>query len=189
MRASSFTCCALLLIGMAVVAPRGAAADTQSLSKPQSVLRFAVDTSLASLTGRFTRLSGKLSVDASRISKLMLDVRISEVAIDPTQGFEYLSPESLFRSIPNPTVHFTSESIASLGAAKYRADGTLTQGNKRWRVSLPFTAKAIPGQGTHVNFRLTGRLAELDTPLPLSLNPQQDRGSIEGRLVFVGTQK
>ena len=176
----------LLLI---VLVHHQAHAESQPLSSPQSVVRFAVDTALASMTGRFTRVSGKLVVDSAKISKLMLDVRLSEVRIDPTQGFEYLSPESLFRSLPNPMVHFTSDSIASLGGAKYRADGTLTQGSKRWRVSLPFSARRVAGQGTHVSFRLTGRLAELDTPLPLSLNPQQDRGVIEGRLLFLAQQK
>ena len=187
--ASSPSLKGLALLALLLTCRSSAVADTQTLSTPHSVVRFAVDTSLATMTGRFTRISGKVTIDASRISKLIFDIRLSEVVIDPTQGFEYLSPESLFRALPNPMIHFTSDSIASLGAAKYRADGTLTQGTKRWRVSLPFTAKQVAGQGTHVSFRLTGRLAELETPLPLTLNPQQDRGSIEGRLLFVAARK
>lgn len=178
----------LALLGY--VAPATAqSASALTLSPTHSVLRFSVDTAVASLNGRFTRYSGKLVQDPQRqsISRLSIDIRISEVAIDPTEGFEYLSPESLFRSLPNPLIHFTSERIEALGSSRYRADGILTQGQKRWNVSLPFTAQRLANQGTSVSFRLTGKLAEIDTPLPLSLNPQRDRGSLEGRLVFTAS--
>lgn len=162
----------------------------QSLVASQSALRFSIDTAIASMNGRFTQFSGKLQLASqpATIKKINVDIRISEVAIDPSQGFEYLSPETLFRTLPNPVLHFVSDAIVSLGTNRYRADGILSQGQKRWNVSLPFTAHTTAHQGTTLHFKLAGKLSELDTPMPLSMNPQRDRGSLEGRLVFSPAQ-
>ncbi len=131
------------------------ASDTYTIDATHSEVGFRIRHLVAKTSGRFTKFTGTLTLDAKDISKSSVQVTIDAASIntDSEGRDKHLRSADFFDVEKFPTVTFKSTAVKDLGQGKLQVTGDLTLHGVTKSVSFPITnfgAKAGMKPGTTV---------------------------------------
>lgn len=157
----------------------------QSLNRTRSVVRFDVDSPVLQVGGRIPEIAGSVELDPAtqQLRSVEFRVNLSSVELDAQDGgLAMLSPEALFRSMPNPIASFRSTDITRINEHNYRVRGRISHGGNSWDLNVPVSRLAQSQDEATYVVKLSGplNLQQLSLPVPRGAG----RGSLDGRLVF-----
>ncbi|MFN8391426.1 MAG: YceI family protein [Bdellovibrionota bacterium] len=175
--------------------PVAAFADTfeHQLDKSQSRCHFELKGNLIDLNGKFNAYNGVVSFDSTNRKPLQVALKadISDVTVartDSLGSLEALSPEALFRAIPNPIVAFNSTSITPISSNLYQVNGVLRRGNKEWNASFRANFALQSAVRSMVSAKVSGPVLNFASQLPFKVANGNDEGMVDCQLTFVPAQ-
>ena len=135
-RASSALLAAVVIAGGPVVAT---AADTYVVDKTHSEALFTIKHLMSRVTGRFSDLSGSISVDVANPAASAVEFTINAASIDTNAADrdKDLRSPNFFDVEKYPTISFKSSKVTPAGKDKFTVEGSLTMHGVAKQVSLP----------------------------------------------------
>jgi len=135
-RASSALLAAVVIAGGPVVAT---AADTYVVDKTHSEALFTIKHLMSRVTGRFSDLSGSISVDVANPAASSVEFTINAASIDTNAADrdKDLRSPNFFDVEKYPTITFKSSKVTPAGKDKFTVEGSLTMHGVAKQVSLP----------------------------------------------------
>ena len=135
-RASSALLAAVVIAGGPVVAT---AADTYVVDKTHSEALFTIKHLMSRVTGRFSDLSGSISVDVANPAASSVEFTINAASIDTNAADrdKDLRSPNFFDIEKYPTITFKSSKVTPAGKDKFTVEGSLTMHGVAKQVSLP----------------------------------------------------
>lgn len=128
--------------------PALAAEDTYKIDPVHSEISFKIRHLLAKTSGRFTRFSGTIKVDAADISKSSVEVSIEAASIntDNEGRDKHLQSPEFFDTAKFPTITFKSTSVKEVAKGKLEVTGDFTLHGVTKKITFPITnAGTQPG--------------------------------------------
>jgi polyisoprenoid-binding protein YceI len=131
---------ALLAAVVIAAGPAAAiAADTYVVDKTHSEALFTINHLMSRVTGRFSDLSGSITVDVANPAASAVEFTINTASIDtsaPDRDKDLRSP-NFFDVEKYPTITFRSSKVTPAGKDKFTVEGSLTMHGVAKQVSLP----------------------------------------------------
>ena len=128
---------------LALLLPAGPllAGDTYTVDKAHSDAVFTIRHLMSKVTGRFSDLSGTISIDRAKPEASSVEFKILATSIDTAQPDrdKHLRSADFFDAEKNPEITFKSTSMKSTGKDTYDVTGTLTIRGVAKEVTLPVT--------------------------------------------------
>jgi len=115
------------------------AADTYAVDKTHSEALFTIKHLMSRVTGRFSDLSGSITVDVANPAASAVEFTINTASIDtsaPDRDKDLRSP-NFFDVEKYPTISFKSSKVTPAGKDKFTVEGSLTMHGVAKQVSLP----------------------------------------------------
>ena len=128
------------LLAVLALAPRAFAADTYQVDPVHSSAEFKIrHMGVSNVTGRFTDLSGTVTLDAASDAKNAVQMEVKTASIDTSneQRDKHLKSADFFNAEKFPTMTFKSTSFKKSDGATYEVKGDFTL----LGVTKPVTAK------------------------------------------------
>ena len=121
-------CRGLIVIGVLLAAPAGAAPETYVIDLPHSFSNFEVGyLGVTSIRGRFNKTTGTITLDrAEKSGSIEAEIDVATVDTGYARRDELLRTENYFNSGQFPTMTFRSKSLRFDGDNLVGADGELT---------------------------------------------------------------
>ena len=156
----------------------------QSIQTKRSVVRFRLESQIAQFQGRMTDFSGTVEVDSRDGTPTAIELRIDigAVEVDTRPEFDLISPEAVFRSIPDPVATFRSKTITQAAKGQYKVVGTLRRGGRSWQLNLPFQVVRSGPLSSEYIVKLSGPVLAGELPL-LNATGGGVTGTLNGRIL------
>ena len=134
-RASAWLAAVVIAGGPAVAV----AADTYVVDKTHSEALFTIKHLMSRVTGRFSDLSGSISVDVANPAASSVEFTINAASIDTNAADrdKDLRSPNFFDVEKYPTISFKSSKVTPAGKDKFTVEGSLTMHGVAKQVSLP----------------------------------------------------
>jgi len=115
------------------------AADTYAVDKAHSEALFTIKHLMSRVTGRFSDVSGSISIDSANPPASSVEFTIAAASIDTNSADrdKDLRGPNFFDVEKHPTITFKSTKITAAGKDKYSVAGTLTMHGVTKAVTLP----------------------------------------------------
>jgi len=115
------------------------AADTYAVDKTHSEALFTIKHLMSRVTGRFSDLSGSISVDVANPAASSVEFTINAASIDTNAADrdKDLRSPNFFDVEKYPTISFKSSKVTPAGKDKFTVEGSLTMHGVAKQVSLP----------------------------------------------------
>ena len=133
---------------LALAALPALAQDTYKIDPVHSEVSFKVRHALAKVSGRFSKFSGTIKVDAADISKSSVEVSIDATSIttDNEARDKHLKSPDFFDVEKFPTLTFKSTAVKEVAKGKLEITGDFTMRGVTKRITFPITnAGTQPG--------------------------------------------
>lgn len=131
-----------ILAVLALAALPALAQDAYKIDPVHSEVSFKIRHLLAKVSGRFTKFSGTIKVDAADISKSSVEVSIDATSIntDNEMRDKHLKTGDFFGVEKFPTITFKSTSVKEVAKGKLEVTGDFTLRGVTKRITFPITA-------------------------------------------------
>ncbi|NWJ40881.1 MAG: YceI family protein [Geothrix sp.] len=131
-----------ILAVLALAALPALAQDAYKIDPVHSEVSFKIRHLLAKVSGRFTKFSGTIKVDAADISKSSVEVSIDATSIntDNEMRDKHLKTGDFFDVEKFPTITFKSTSVKEVAKGKLEVTGDFTLRGVTKRITFPITA-------------------------------------------------
>ena len=131
----------VLLASLALAALPALAQDVYKIDPVHSEVSFKVGHLLAKTSGRFSKFSGTIKVDAADLSKSSVEVIIEAASIntDNEARDKHLKSADFFDVEKYPTITFKSTSVKEVAKGKLEVTGDFTMHGVTKRISFPIT--------------------------------------------------
>ncbi len=137
-----------LLALLALASLPALAQDTYKIDPVHSEISFKIRHLLAKTSGRFTKFSGDVKVDAKDIGKSSVEVSIETASIntDNEARDKHLRSDAFFDVAKYPVITFKSTSVKEVAKGKLEVTGDFTLHGVTKRITFPITnAGSMPG--------------------------------------------
>jgi len=177
---------ALVAILLFSTASARAEAVIQQIDTGRSKMHFEMSGSLLALSGKFNRYNGSISLAPGSLSpqKVILKIDVSDVEVAPVENLPYLSPEAIFRAIPNSVVTFTSTNISEVSPNNFRIQGKTTRGGKVWETTFKAVRRKSSASESEFYLNMSGPISSFVSELPPTFQGMQQEGTLECTLNF-----
>jgi polyisoprenoid-binding protein YceI len=133
---------------LALAALPALAQDAYKIDPVHSEISFKIRHLLAKTSGRFTKFSGEIKVDAKDISKSSVEVSIEAASIntDNEARDKHLRSDAFFDVAKYPVITFKSTSVREVAKGKLEVTGDFTLHGVTKRITFPISnAGTMPG--------------------------------------------
>ncbi len=123
--------------------PAAACAAERAVQYDKSEVAFTVTEMGVGVSGKFTRFTAHIDLDAARpeLARANIDVETSSITTGDDEADAEAAKKPWLDAAGFPKAQFTSKTIRALGGGKYEATGTLTLKGKPRELKLPFELK------------------------------------------------
>jgi polyisoprenoid-binding protein YceI len=156
----------------------------QSISSEQSVLRFALDSPLVQLRGRFTQVRGSLALDANSLEPQQVRLQMSPNDIEFDGA---TAPAPLLQSAGSSPLQFSSSAIRPQGNNRYLVQGKGAWGGQVFDMQFQVLARQKTSTKSRCDFSISGPIASVES-LGL-LGAGGSSGKLAGSLVFQAAEQ
>jgi polyisoprenoid-binding protein YceI len=149
----------LVLLALVLVFPTLAPASTWEIDPAHTAVQFAVRHLMVStVRGRFRKVQGTATVDDADPTKSSVTATIDAASIDTgnEKRDAHLRQPDFLDVEKHPTLTFTSKSVASAGANKWKVTGDLTLHGVTKQVVLDVEGSPAPTADPYGNVKLGG---------------------------------
>lgn len=139
-----------------------ALAANRSVVPAKSEIGFSVKQMGVAVSGRFTRYSAQINLDAAKPEASSAEVTVEIASLDTGDGDAdaIALDKPWLDKLGFPKAVFKSTAVRALGGGKFEADGTLSIRGKSRPVTVPFTTQDQADKSTVVTGQFTIKRAD-----------------------------